>query len=904
MPGMPGASGSGAGAGAGTGALRLSGTAPLNMAPSEAEEESLQFLRGESASLGLLGMDFEVGGVTSLDGFTTVTLNQQFRGVPVLGGVVVFTYRAGELYSVRNEAFRFDLEQVEPTLSPGEATERALDAVRALDVGAGVAVLEPAALEICVLDDGPNSARLAYAVRLQTNIDGSEGDGSEGFVFHIDAENGAVLGMDELESYVAGRLRLSVEPTANGSTPVPFSFANVDFDGGGGTDGDGDVQAAGSYSFSYSGKGVRISDQSGRNLQQFSVTVEGDYRDYDLTPSDLSQADPFIHANIAQAFARTLTPNVAWLNRQLTTKVNASHMTCNAYWDGTYIVFFAQGGGCKNSGQIASVVYHEFGHGYHQALTSRVDGAIGEGSGDFYASAILDDPRVGEGLIGGMPYLRDLSETRRYPQNYSGEVHNDGLIWGSAMWALRQAMIAKHGRWLGALLTNRIFVLALAQGPSLGSAYPAVIAADDDDNDATNGSPNSCEINAIFGDHGLIDGGNIGNTRVPTPAFVKITHDAPGVFSPNASGAIEIVANTKNASSCGQYQASSAKLHYAPKLNPTAWATVPVTATGLAIAATVEGLAEGEDFLYYFDIEADGRTFASGSPDAPHLGHVQERGGRVLFEEGFEQGFGAFTPSAEVQGTTSDWEVGRPRGLGFDPDQPHSGDSACGTDLGRVATVSGTDGLAKTGAKTFLDVTTPIVTEGFEDLRLEFWQHYAVDGTLVVRADDQEVYRVTSNGDDWSQGWRFVSIALPATANDRADGIALRFEIDTNASNDLGGWTLDDVSVVGVALPPPPSTVVAAIEEVVGSPLADRTVAAGGESGGNSGENTHGLSRSMGISGGCTCVRGPLTSNAHHQTLPVPILGLGGLVLGLVWIRVRRRSRGAQCSDTSRLKHR
>ncbi|MBK8014916.1 MAG: M36 family metallopeptidase [Deltaproteobacteria bacterium] len=860
--------------------------AAFNMAPNDAAEASAAFLRAESASLGLSEMDFEVGQVTALDGFTTVTFHQRFRGLPVLGGVVVFTYRAGELYSVRNEAFRFDLERVEPTLTGDEATAQALEALRAVDGSATLDDTEPAALEVCVLDEEPDSARLAYAVRLKGDA------GRAGFVFHMDADDGTVLGVDELERYLAGRLRLSVEPTANGATPLPFSLANVSFDGGGGTDGDGDVAASGTYTFSYSGPGVRIADQSGRNLQRFSVAVEGDYRDYDLTPTDLSHADPFIHANIAQAFARTLTPNVPWLHRQLTTRVNANHMTCNAYWDGTYIVFFAAGGGCQNSGQIASVVYHEFGHGYHQALTSRVDGAIGEGSGDFYAAAILDDPRVGEGLLGGAQFLRDLSETRRYPQNYSGEVHNDGLIWGSAMWELRQAMIAKHGRWLGALLTNRIFVLALAQGPSLGTAYPAVISADDDDNDASNGSPNSCEINAIFADHGLIDGGNIGNTRVPASAFVKITHDAPGVFSPifapgrggGGGGAVEITANTKNASSCGQYDVSTVKLHFARQSSPTAWETVPVEATGLSVKAVVEGLAEGEDFLYYFDIDVDGRTFSSGSADAPHTGHVAERGRRVLFEEGFEQGFGAFTPSAEAEGSASDWEVGRPRGLGFDPDQPHSGDSACGTDLGRVATVSGTDGLAKAGAKTFLDATTAIVTEGFEDLRLEFWHHYAVNGSLVVRVDDQEVYRVDSSGDDWSQGWRFVSVALPATTNDRADGVALRFEVDTGASNDLGGWTLDDVSVVGVALPPPPSTAVVAIEEVAASPLADQTVLPG-EGGGHSGENTHGLSRSIGISGGCTCVRPPATSH-----MDLSWLGFGALALGSVWwIRARRR---------------
>jgi hypothetical protein len=55
-------------------------------------------------------------------------------------------------------------------------------------------------------------------------------------------------------------------------------------------------------------------------------------------------------------------PETGWLNRQLTANMNINNF-CNAFFslvDGT-INFYRQGGGCRNTGEIAAVFDHEWG---------------------------------------------------------------------------------------------------------------------------------------------------------------------------------------------------------------------------------------------------------------------------------------------------------------------------------------------------------------------------------------------------------------------------------------------------------------------------------------------------------------------------------------------------------------
>src|SRR3569833_2308417 len=77
--------------------------------------------------------------------------------------------------------------------------------------------------------------------------------------------------------------------------------------------------------------------------------------------------DVWVDANDGTAFARArLNPGLAWLDNQLSATGNEDQDQCNAYSNGDDIHFYKETPGvCENTGRLADVVYHEFGHSVH-----------------------------------------------------------------------------------------------------------------------------------------------------------------------------------------------------------------------------------------------------------------------------------------------------------------------------------------------------------------------------------------------------------------------------------------------------------------------------------------------------------------------------------------------------------
>lgn len=726
----------------------------------------------------------------------SVTLGQSYKGLPIPGAVLVFVFREGNLASIRNDLAYPELESTTPAIDAKRATRTALGAATQFATSS-ILVGEPS-LEIWVPSDAPSDARLSYAVKTRSMSPRSE------LTFHVDALTGALLAGDDQIRYADGEGRVRIvtdilNPTAG---TAPYVAKGIGLDNGA-ADNDGETLQTGPVQVSYDGPYATVSDQAGQQLETFNVQFSGPYKNYDVTPTLFSQADPFVHIMRVKEYVHTLVSNMPWLDTKLTINVNLND-TCNAYWDGQSVNFFRAGNGCANTGRVSGVVYHEFGHGMHQYLTNNVVGSIGEGTGDFLATLMQDTPVVGAGFSTNGAGVRRIDEDKVYPTDVVNEVHEDGLIWASALWDLRTAMETKHGAWAGKQVASRDYVLALTQGPGLTTAYPSVIAADDDDNNPANGTPNSCEINAVFNAHGLVSGGTLNHTLAGTRSYAQINHSAPGEFVKDA-GAVTIVASVENRSTCGTVDAAQLKLKLAHGATGGSFTEIPMgaqtPAQGSGSFATVSDLNEGDVFRYYFEIVADGVTYQSGDATAPHLGVVKKAGATVIKSENFENGFGTWTHGSIGSDRVDDWEVAAPLGLAFDPFAAHAGAKVAGTDLGSGGVPSGTDGVAK--RRTYLE-SAPISTAGKEDIRLELWQHNAIDGTLRIKVDGTEVWSTTGNGSTWSEGWRFVSLSLGDAAKDKAAGIVVRFEVEANTANVLGGWSLDDIAITGVAIPPPP----------------------------------------------------------------------------------------------------
>ncbi|MBL0175421.1 MAG: hypothetical protein IPP94_09190 [Ignavibacteria bacterium] len=358
----------------------------------------------------------------------------------------------------------------------------------------------------------------------------------------VDAHSGAVLWRKNLVQHfhrgdeheprpagntVNGRLMMSVYKDSwlvgASMEPVPNAYVNV-----GGkeyiTDADGrftaDIGAeltapvvarlAGQYSLVRRGDSTAVA-KNGRIAtsaiagQELSVV-------WDSTNSTAAERCIYFHMTTIRNYLRGIDPSnkLADIDRQITgvANINAS---CNANWDGTRMNFFAKSATCGNTGEIADVIYHEYGHAVNQFLYTKLkgssmsNGTLGEATSDIPANMLRDDPRIGIGfMLSGSPdgLIRNSDNTRRYPENLVNEIHDDGMILSGAVWDMRKAI----GLEVSRKLTHYV-KYGTPDGTTTGEVFAdyfiEILVADDDDGNLANGTPHSADIIPAFVKHGI-----------------------------------------------------------------------------------------------------------------------------------------------------------------------------------------------------------------------------------------------------------------------------------------------------------------------------------------------------------------------------------------------------------------
>jgi hypothetical protein len=126
-------------------------------------------------------------------------------------------------------------------------------------------------------------------------------------------------------------------------------------------------------------------------------------------------------------------------------------------WDKKDLLRFGKGG--VDDAEDAEVILHEYGHamqdaqqepfGYGSSVESR---AIGEGFADYWAVTVAEviaptpDPACvadwdAVSYTAAVPHcLRRVDTDLHYPEDLTGGVHHDGMIWSRALWDIRGAL--------------------------------------------------------------------------------------------------------------------------------------------------------------------------------------------------------------------------------------------------------------------------------------------------------------------------------------------------------------------------------------------------------------------------------------------------------------------------------
>jgi hypothetical protein len=252
------------------------------------------------------------------------------------------------------------------------------------------------------------------------------------------------------------------------------------------------------------GSFVRVLNAQGAEASFTTSIVPGDTLQmlWEVANSRHDERTCFYHTNVIHDFINMIDPTFTDLDFDLPCNVNILDY-CNAYWDGSSINFFTRGSGCSNTGEIADVIYHEYGHGItdFQYQPQSPSGMQHEGWSDYIAATITNQPIIGRGFYLNDPNggIRTVDNHMFWPDSATGESHNDGLIVAGALWDLREAL-APRVRYCDTLFHFARY--------GLSSNYPDylvdILEYDDDDDNLFNGTPNMVAISTAFNAHGIV----------------------------------------------------------------------------------------------------------------------------------------------------------------------------------------------------------------------------------------------------------------------------------------------------------------------------------------------------------------------------------------------------------------
>lgn len=431
-----------------------------------------------------------------------VNLQVTRNGLRIQDAGITFRFKSGNLVSLKAETF------AEAVISDSNVTDTAKIATNALNSQGYIArgskwrVVPTAAGYSLVKVDEYVVAGLDAAWIVQVNT-------TNGELFEVRSKN----------MNLRGRAVASAYPRYFGEaiqeTPLPFSSVT---NASSRANERGEFQSNDDFTApqmnGFAGQFVIVNNMSGTNL---AATAKKDTNSwqlkFDIQPTeklwdnnDIAQSMVYINANTVISTAKKFI-SPTWFNAPLKANVNHSRH-CNAYWDGETVNFFTAGDyngkTCANTGVIADVVYHEWGHGLDDNTGGIEDGALSEGFGDAVALLFTDDSKIGiEFLPITHKPARDLTVLKKYPDDVTDEVHADGIIFGGAMYDMytelkRTMTIDKAKELYAKFLFKGIYSYA-----KMTDAYEAILAIDDNDANRENGTPNLCIINKAFVRHGL-----------------------------------------------------------------------------------------------------------------------------------------------------------------------------------------------------------------------------------------------------------------------------------------------------------------------------------------------------------------------------------------------------------------
>ena len=490
-------------------------------------------------------------------------------------------------------------------------------------------------------------------------------------------------------------------------------------------------------------------------VQNFNSSLNNSFVTFDNSNSTIQERTAFYAVNKIHSHLKNTFPSFTGLDISMETNVDEQG-SCNAYFDGSSINFYAEGGGCHATAKIVDVVYHEYGHAINSSRygSGMWNGGLNEGYADVWAITLTESPVLGFGWDLQDPNIcvRRYDQNKKvYPQDLVGEVHADGEIIAGAFWDTYLNL----GSMPQMIDLFKYTFDAAPDGPNgtEGIIYTDVLLevlfADDNDNNLFNGTPNDNAIIQAFALHGITLLSNAVINHNPVSSY---------------AGNLDISINA-NISFTYPWALSSANCFYRLN-NLSSWSSVSMSSNGNNYTANIPAQDNGNIVAYYISLTDTYGNETGITPMASNILPLKDAnlpyfilvGYELMDEEDFDFNIGFWqTGDQSDNATTGMWEIGGIIGSYNDPnsqtgsvqpgDQHTPGGYACAFTQNASSISDGigandVDGGHTTLFSPYYDLTN------YTDPAFSYWRWYTNVSGANPGADWWQVL-ITDDGVNW-----------------------------------------------------------------------------------------------------------------------------------------------------------
>jgi Secretion system C-terminal sorting domain/Fungalysin/Thermolysin Propeptide Motif/Thermolysin metallopeptidase, catalytic domain len=754
---------------------------PIAVAGSTPEERAMNFINNELVRFGVPAADLVHQSTVPGSQVTYVHFKQVHSGLPVLFSKAMVKLDAQGRVIAFNADVHGDIPgDLEPLLGEGIAAERASEGLSGITevLHMGLRYLPIPRFAEDVTEAQSGSSRTDHRVVREVMVH-TEGKRPGRYQCLVDARSGQLLYRHDQVMSEAGHdghdddaadVQMNANVHLDGAL-VPIEVVGlpdlrVTINGTNYfTDDNGFLagSVAGPVSAQYQLRGRWSRVTTAGVTPSFTATInEGNNTTTFDANANVRQRTAYYHVSAIHNHCNAVLPGFTAMDTELPTRVDVTGDTCNAYYDGTSINFYAQSATCRALSLYGDVVYHEYGHGINNTFYQDQggifnNGAMNEGYADVWAITLTENPVMTLGYRFDFPdsYIRRYDEDPRvYPIDIVGEVHRDGEIIAGAWWDTYRLLDWNMPLTLQLFAEAYPGLQATAVGGQEGQAFRDVLLdvlqADDTDGDLSNGTPNGTAIVEAFAIHGIT---LLSNAQFNHTAVASSLEGNP--IAINATLALTFPFNT---------YVESATLHYQVS-NAQPWVEVPMTISGSNYSSQIPPQPGGTVVAYYLTVED---IFGFTSMVTPNGAQYNELGylpnyilvgfNLIATEDGDDNSQLGDLTNAGGNATTGQWEWGVLIGSYSTPGDPSTmvqpaqqhtpGGFFCWYTGNAAGTTSGLGENDVDAGSTILRSAT-IDLSGYTNPAFTYWRWYSNNSGANPGADWWQVQISNNNGSTW-----------------------------------------------------------------------------------------------------------------------------------------------------------